>query len=399
MTASEQTKVKDEDDQASEQAVETTGLGLVLSCVGQAQYADGMQDTGNSDQSAQVALINTVATSGSDPQTNELSEGVQALSAGIADILEGLLKEGQPADEAMRQAERLLTSAYEQAAAQQNASLDTDENSTDAVSNEAGMLEETSSKTMQARLRDLIHEYLCSLENTGNTEGATTTTDIQTADNAMTALQGALRQLNKDAAVSDGEQAKAEVLPRAAESKNAQPSVPFAAAEKSPAFMAKAEQPVSSAAFVKETDMADNISRIVESMSAQFAENAQEFTISLKPEHLGKLSIKLIMDSDGLRAQIKAADSSVSGLIRSELNTLSDLLKDKGIPVTKIDVSNDTAAFLSDARQGNSGQHSGTSSKSRHTYTLNGAEPYGGVPTLTDSQQLLIQGSSIEFQA
>ncbi len=419
LTTSEQTKVKDEDDQASEQAVETTGLGFVLSCAGQTQYADSAQDAAETDQSAQVqALIDTVTTSGSDPETNELSEGVRALSAGIADILEGLLREGQPADEAMRQAEQLLTSAYEQAVAQQqNASLDTDENSTDAVYDEAGMLEEISSKTMQARLRDLIHEYLCSLENTGNTEQSTATantqttgtqttgtqtTDTQPMDNAMAALQGALRQLNKDAAANssdDGKQAKMEVMPRSAQSKNAQHFVPFVAAEKSPALTMEMEQTVSSATFVKETDMADNISRIVQSISARFAEDAQEFTISLKPEHLGKLSIKLIMDSDGLRAQIKAADSSVSGLIRSELNTLSDSLKDKGIPVTQIDVSYDTAAFLTDARQGNSGQYPGSSSKNRRTYTLNGTEPYGAIPALTDSQQLLIQGSSIEFQA
>jgi flagellar hook-length control protein FliK len=218
----------------------------------------------------------------------------------------------------------------------------------------------------------------------------------------MAALQDALRQLNRDASDNSGgndKQAMTEIMPRSAQSKNAQHFVPFVAAEKNPALAMDTEQTVTSAAFVKETDMADNISRIVENISARFAEDAQEFTVSLKPEHLGKLSIKLIMDSDGLRAQIKAADSSVSGLIRSELNTLSDLLKDKGIPVTQIDVSYDTAAFLTDARQGNSGQYPGSSSKNRRTYTLNGTEPYGTVPTLTDSQQLMIQGSSIEFQA
>lgn len=413
LTTSGQTRVKDEEDQASEQAVETTGLGLVLSCAGQTQYTDSAKGATETDQSAQVQVLINTAASGSDPETNALSEDMRVLSAGIADILEGLLREGLPADETMQQAERLLTSAYEQAVAQQqNAFLDTDESSTDAVYDEAGMLEKTSSKTMQAHLRDLIHEYLCSLENTGNMEGATATTNTQTAgtqtvdtqpmDNAMAALQGTLRQLNKDAAANsggDGKQAKVEVMPRSAQSTNAQHFVPLVAAEKSPALTIETEQTVSSATFVKETDMADNISRIVESISARFAEDAQEFTVSLKPEHLGKLSIKLIMDSDGLRAQIKAADSSVSGLIRSELNTLSDSLKDKGIPVTQIDVSYDTAAFLTDARQGNSGQYPGSSSKNRRTYTLNGTEPYGALPALTDSQQLLIQGSSIEFQA
>lgn len=405
MTASEQ-KVKGEDDQASEQAAESAGLGLVLSCAGQTQCTDNTQD---------MTETNLISVSGTAQEATELSASTQALAAGIADILEGLLREGQSADGTMQQADKLLVSAYEQAIAQQAASPDKDERSTDAVEGEAGMLEETSSNTMQAQLRGLIHEYLCSLENTNNTDNTDhskmTTETTGTQDDAMAVLQNALHRLNSNTSTysesgsgsgsdSNGNQEQQIVLPRAAESKNAEHTVPLIAAEKSPAFVMEAEQSVTTAAPVKEADMADNITRIVESISAQSSADAQEFTVSLKPEHLGKLSIKLVMDSDGLRAQIKAADSSVSGLIRSELNTLSDLLKDKGIQVTQIDVSYDTAAFMTDARHGNSnGQYQESPSKNRRTYTFNGAEPYGAVPTLTDAQQLLIQGSSIEFQA
>ena len=144
--------------------------------------------------------------------------------------------------------------------------------------------------------------------------------------------------------------------------------------------------------------MADNISRIVESMSSQSTESSQEFTVALKPEHLGKLSIKLIMDSDGLKAHIKAADASVSGLIRSELNTLSDQLKEKGIQIRQIDVTYDTSALLSDTSQGNGRQYSG-SSKNRRSYTTGKSEPYSVTSASADMQQLLANGSSVEFQA
>jgi hypothetical protein len=43
--------------------------------------------------------------------------------------------------------------------------------------------------------------------------------------------------------------------------------------------------------------MADNIANIVARVSTQAANGTQEFTIALKPDHLGKLSIKLIMDT------------------------------------------------------------------------------------------------------
>lgn len=412
LTPSGQTKVKDKDDQASEQAAETAGLGLVLPSAGQAPYTDTMQEPVQIIQTvlaaqqvqssspvelvrAAQAAINALSANEADQETVEQSEGTQDLSQNIAGILEGLLRDGKSADEAMQQVEQLLTDAY-QAATKENVTLGTDEDSTDAVVTEAGMLEEKSSNTIR-NLKDVIHEYLCSLENTGNTEQAEEATNTRAADNTVVVLERGLNQQEGESG-DDGKKAKIDVAPRTAESEKAQPSVPLVAAERSHAFITEPEQQVSSTASVK-ADMADNISRIVESISSQSSEGTQELTVSLKPEHLGKLSIKLIMDSDGLRAQIKAADSTVSGLIRSELNSLTDLLKDRGIPVTQIDVSYDTAAFLTDSRQGNSGQHPGSSSKNRRTYALNGTDPYGGVSTLTDSQQLLVQGSSMEFQA
>ncbi len=426
LTSSGQTKVKDKDDQASEQAAETVGLGLVLPSAGQAPYIDTMQGGTEFEQPVQIiqtvlaaqqvqssspvelvraaqAAINALSANEADLETVGQSEGTQDISQNIAGILEGLLRDGKSADEAMQQVEQLLTDAY-RAATKENVTLGTDEDSTDAVVTEAGMLEEKSSNTIR-NLKDVIHEYLCSLENTGNTEQTEEATNTRAADNTVVALERGLSQIYKPISGEEGEsgddgkKAKIEVVPRNAESEKAQPSVPLVAAEKSHAFMTEPEQQISATVSVKEADMADNISRIVESISSQSSEGTQEFTVSLKPEHLGKLSIKLVMDSDGLRAQIKAADSTVSGLIRSELNSLTDLLKDRGIPVTQIDVSYDTAAFLTDPRQGNSGQHPGSSSKNRRTYTLNGTDPYGGVPTLTDSQQLLVQGSSMEFQA
>ena len=51
----------------------------------------------------------------------------------------------------------------------------------------------------------------------------------------------------------------------------------------------------------------------------------------LKPEYLGKLSIKLMMDNDGIKAHIKASDASVKGLIMDQLPALQEALKEKGL--------------------------------------------------------------------
>ena len=432
-TASTRKPAKDEGDRASDQAAEN-GLGLVPSgnnqqaCNVQAAEDNPAPDPVNLDGPASRILellmqpSETAATTGT-TETAAFTAGTDAsevqassnssellnaagdmsdeLLKGIADILEGygLLKDGATAEDALQQAAQLLSSFYNATLKDTNdaAPLGADAMySTDAVSNEAGTLNETTLTTMQAHVKELIQEYLCSLENTGNTSESPS---AQTGTAEFNKLFEGIKQGIKSAAGNaDKPDETDKAQPAPAQPQASQQAYAVAAPSSRVAQSANAAEQSSASSLAGKTDMAENISRIVESMSSQSTESSQEFTVALKPDHLGKLSIKLIMDSDGLKAHIKAADASVSGLIRSELNTLSDQLKEKGIQISQIDVTYDTSALLSDAHQGNGRQYSG-SSKNRRTYAAGNSEPYSITATSADMQQLLANGSSVEFQA
>ena len=57
------------------------------------------------------------------------------------------------------------------------------------------------------------------------------------------------------------------------------------------------------------------------------------------------------MDSDGIKAHIKASDQFVKGLIAEQLPELSQILKDKGINMQHIEVVYDNPMFSSTDQQ------------------------------------------------
>ena len=159
---------------------------------------------------------------------------------------------------------------------------------------------------------------------------------------------------------------------------------------------AKADLP---SPVVTQTDMAENISNIVERMSFRSDESVQEFSVSLKPEHLGELVIKLTKGPEGLLAQIKAADASTRGLIQNEVTALTEQLKGKGIELKQIEVLYEAPAFTADPRQ-NEGRREATGNpyKTRHYRTPGIEETYGTNDPIATSA-LLSFDSSVEYQA
>ncbi len=150
---------------------------------------------------------------------------------------------------------------------------------------------------------------------------------------------------------------------------------------------------------VTQTDMAENISNIVERMSFRSEESVQEFSVSLKPEHLGELVIKLTKGPEGLLAQIKAADASTRGLIQNEVAALTEQLKGKGIELKQIEVLYEAPAFTADPRQNEGRQEAaGNPYKARHYRTSGIEETYGMIDPAATSA-LLSYDSSVEYQA
>jgi len=150
-----------------------------------------------------------------------------------------------------------------------------------------------------------------------------------------------------------------------------------------------------------DADMAENIRNIVERMSYQSGKDTQEFSVSLKPAHLGELSIKLTKSGDGMLAQIKAADADTKGLIQNELASLVEQLKEKGVSLRQIEVTYEAPSFAfnpqqSNGRKQNFEAHSGVKTKA---YRAVGAVEAYEAAAPSAPQTLLYADSSVEFQA
>ncbi|SMC35683.1 flagellar hook-length control protein FliK [Papillibacter cinnamivorans] len=74
-------------------------------------------------------------------------------------------------------------------------------------------------------------------------------------------------------------------------------------------------------------------------MISSFGQQADgRFEIQLEPEYLGKLSISLTSEQDGIHAQIRTKDSAVQSLLSSEVAKLVSKLDDSGIRLKSVDV-------------------------------------------------------------
>lgn len=77
---------------------------------------------------------------------------------------------------------------------------------------------------------------------------------------------------------------------------------------------------------------------MVQDIEMSALEELKYMEIQLKPEFLGKVSIRLALADGGLEIRIKAADTGVKNLIAGQISQLSETLSEKGVKVTTIDV-------------------------------------------------------------
>ena len=379
-------------------------------------------------------------------QSRDVLQGVNALQqqlskccdlpepvGGIADILEGfgLLNRSEGVIELTTEGQAFLAQLFhELMGADQQATVSTPY----AAGNEAGMLNTAIPEETQQALQLLIKEYLCSLEN-ANSPGIVSLespaapllprTDTVQADFKSPAdLSGDLMDplaaaanaspLEQDAVVQKTPlEHLVQALTQLDDNAPREGKSPVSGHEPIPAGAFHAplslQRPVLTSVdpgavdvAPTQADMAQNISSIVEEMSFRADQEIQEFSVSLKPAHLGELSIRLTKSSDGLLAQIKAADASTKGLIQNEVAALTAQLKDKGIEIRQIEVVYEAPAFTTDMRQ-NEGRRD-TSSSSPHKsrlYRIGAAqESYGAaVDSTAITASPLLMDSSVEYQA
>ncbi len=141
-------------------------------------------------------------------------------------------------------------------------------------------------------------------------------------------------------------------------------------------------------------DVKENVLRIVDKVSTQAKDGRYEFDVELKPDFLGKVSIKLTMEGGNIRMQIKAEDASVRGMLSDQTSSLTDALKEKGITLTSINVTQEgQASSLGGNRQpyeqGGSRQNAAYYAQTGTAVLESAAEPYS----------CFIGNSSVEFLA
>lgn len=143
----------------------------------------------------------------------------------------------------------------------------------------------------------------------------------------------------------------------------------------------------------------ESIYRLVEGIAQSEAGGAKEFEVSLKPEFMGDMSIKLVAEEDGLRAIIKVAERPASELIAGELTSLRELLRDKGINIAHLEVAYQPPR-ASDAERQAARQQGGGSWESRkgHGKTASQAVELGAALDPAAEQRTRLNGS-VEFSA
>ena len=140
----------------------------------------------------------------------------------------------------------------------------------------------------------------------------------------------------------------------------------------------------------------ENIQKLVKGITKSTADGTEEFKISLKPEFLGEVSIRLVKNAAGVAAHIKTAHAATKALLQSGLPELLEQMRSKGIEVSTVDVS--IEAFTSAFTDGRNNPHqsgSGAASKKwQPNSRLSQREQF-----MDAIEHVLLPNSSVEYQA
>jgi len=80
------------------------------------------------------------------------------------------------------------------------------------------------------------------------------------------------------------------------------------------------------------------LDQVVKGMTLTVTDTTQEVRVSLKPESLGDVVVKMKMEDGHLQAQIDVAQPAVKATVESQIADLRQALQDRGIDVQRIDV-------------------------------------------------------------
>ncbi|MFZ5975286.1 MAG: flagellar hook-length control protein FliK [Bacillota bacterium] len=165
----------------------------------------------------------------------------------------------------------------------------------------------------------------------------------------------------------------------------------------SAAFQATGTQETAETQAAGETagTQADIFTQLVEKAAAGIQEGKYRMSIQLRPEHLGKVSIQMAMDAEGLVVRIHAHNNAVESTITSQLAQLEQALRDKGVTVVRMEVAQEN--LQENARQ--SGNRQEGKKQRRGGYAQEESDLIDAAGELFMTLQPYLYRNSVEFQA
>ncbi|MDP4179482.1 MAG: flagellar hook-length control protein FliK [Bacillota bacterium] len=112
----------------------------------------------------------------------------------------------------------------------------------------------------------------------------------------------------------------------------------------------------------------DILTQVIDKAKVAISEDKSEMVLSMKPESLGKLSLKVVTEHGIVTAKFIAESQQVKAVLESNMQLLKDTLEKQGLSVQGFSVSvdqNPSKEFSgnNDSYQGNKGDNSGVKSK------------------------------------
>lgn len=117
---------------------------------------------------------------------------------------------------------------------------------------------------------------------------------------------------------------------------------------------------LSKAGVKKSVNSSDIINQIVDKLKAEVKNEISEIKITLKPEYLGDVSLKITSQNGIVTAQFTAESQRIKEIIEDNFNSLKDMLNEKGIEISELSVSvgngesqKDTQKFMMNREKSN----------------------------------------------
>ncbi len=144
---------------------------------------------------------------------------------------------------------------------------------------------------------------------------------------------------------------------------------------------------------------------LFDTMVKQMSADKSSVEIELKPDFLGKVSIRLSLDENGVQARIRADDPTVKSMINGQINQLIEALNDKGVRINTVDVVYTGAeSMLQNPGEGGGARRDGAAAREQRgagsrTQAVGAAGLFESALNIEPTSLLEPEISSVEYRA